>query len=101
MYSYYSRCLSLVVIRLVWSRVPKTRFMKYKQFSAAVYDAVVHFKVGNIATLLIYNKLHIDRGCYTTKGCLDKNKTIISTQCGKVARNKRIERKVYGAGIDD
>ena len=93
MYSYYGRCLSLVVIRLVWSRVPKTRFMKYKQFSAAVYDAAVHFKVGNIATLLIYDKLHIDRGFYTTKGCLDKNKTRISTQCGKVASCSKTEEE--------
>ena len=48
-----------------------------------------------------HDKLHIDRRFNTTKGCLDENKTRISTQCGKVARNKRIERKVYGAGMDD
>ena len=93
MYSYYSRCLSLAVIRLVWNRVPKTRFMKYKQISAAIYDAGVHFKVRNIATLLIYDKPYIDRRLYTTKGCLDENQRRISTQCGKVASCTKTEEE--------
>ena len=35
----------------------------------AVHDAAAHFNVGNLATLLIYDKL--ERGYYTTPGCLE------------------------------
>ena len=50
---------------LIWRRTPKDRF---------VYDAVIHFNIGNLATLLIFDKVNIERGCYTTLGCItDKN----------------------------
>ena len=37
----------------------------------AVHDAAVHFNIGNLATLLIYDKLGIERVYYTTTGCLE------------------------------
>ena len=55
----------------IWNRIRKTRFIKYKQFQMAVHDAAVHFNIGNLATLFIYDKLDIERGYYTTPGCLE------------------------------
>ena len=57
----------------IWNRIPKTRFIKYKQFQMAVHDAAAHFNIGNLATLLIYDKLDIERGYYTTTGCLEND----------------------------
>ena len=37
----------------IWNRIPKTIFIKYKQFQMAVHDAAVHFNIANLATLLI------------------------------------------------
>ena len=35
----------------IWNRIPKSKFIKYKQFEMAVCDATAHFNVGNLATL--------------------------------------------------
>ena len=56
---------------MIWNRVPKSRFIKYKQFATAIFDDTAHFNIGNLATL--YDKLDIERGYYTTKGCIDDN----------------------------
>ena len=42
-------------------------------FELAVYYAVAHFNIGNLATLLIFDKINIERGCYTTLGCITDN----------------------------
>ena len=39
----------------------------------AVYDAVAHFNIGNLATLHIFDKVNIERGYYTTLGCITEN----------------------------
>ena len=51
----------------------KSRFFKYKQFATAIFDATAHFNVGNLATRMIYDKLDIERGYYTTKSCIGDN----------------------------
>ena len=51
----------------------KSRFFKYIQFATAIFDATAHFNVGNLATRMIYDKLDIERGYYTTKNCIDDN----------------------------
>ena len=51
----------------------KSRFFKYKQFATAIFDATAHFNIGNLATRMIYDKLDIERGYYTTKSCIDDN----------------------------
>ena len=48
----------------IWNRIPKTRFIKCKQFQMVVHDAPVHSNIGNLATLLIYDKLGMEE--YTT-----------------------------------
>ena len=52
--------------RMIWNNVPKNRFMKYKKFATAIFDATAHFNIGNLATLMISDKLDIERGYYTT-----------------------------------
>ena len=42
-------------------------------FGLAVYDDVAHFNIGNFATLLIFDKVNIERGYYTTLGCITEN----------------------------
>ena len=57
----------------IWRRTPKDRFVKMTTFELAVYDAVAHFNIGNFATLLIFDKVNIERGYYTTLGCITEN----------------------------
>ena len=65
----------------IWNRVPKIRFISFKVFELSVLDAVSHFNIGNLATLLIYDKVGIHRGYYTTKGCLkDDGRHIINSK---------------------
>ena len=58
---------------LIWRRTPKDRFVQMTTFELAVYDAVAHFNIGNLATLLIFDKINIERGYYTTLGCITEN----------------------------
>ena len=36
----------------IWNRIPKTRFIKYKQFQMAVHDAAAHFNIGNLCQFM-------------------------------------------------
>ena len=46
----------------IWNRIPKPRFVGYKQFKLGVLDAVAPYNIGNMATLLIYDKMGMERG---------------------------------------
>ena len=76
----------------------KSRFFKYKQFATAIFDATAHFNIGNLATRMIYDKLDIERGCYTTKSCIDDNFVHINNARRKSSdeyqgRSKFVNRK--------
>ena len=78
----------------IWNRIPKTRFVKFKVFELALFDAVAHFNIGNLATLLIFDKVGLERGYYTTKGCLDDNKTRIENAKKKSMESVQIRRRI-------
>ena len=42
---------------MIWNRIPKSPFIKYKQFATAIFDATAHFNIGNLATIMIYDNL--------------------------------------------
>ena len=48
----------------IWTRIPKTKFVAFKVFELSVLGDVAHFNIGNLATLLIFDKLGIKRGYY-------------------------------------
>ena len=102
----------------VW--IPKQTFVKLFTFEIGVNDAVSHFNIGNMATLLIYDKLGLERGYWTEKGSYDnnidqiKNSNRKSTESNRARRrqlrgirkcknvqDKTKEGKLYGAGIAD
>ena len=58
---------------LIWRRTAKDRFVKMTTFELALYDVVAHFNIGNLATLLIFDKVNIERGYCTTLGCITEN----------------------------
>ena len=58
---------------LIWRRTPKDRFVKMATFELAVYDAAAHFNIGNLASLLMYDNVNIERGYYTIQGCIVDN----------------------------
>ena len=64
--------------------MPKQRFIKLKTFEIGVYDSVAHFNVGNLATLLIYDAVGIDRGKWTVDGCIDDDAFRIKILVAKV-----------------
>ena len=62
---------------LIWRRTPKGRFVKMTSFELAVYDAVAHFNIGNLASLLVYDNINIERGYYTIQRCIADNNSRI------------------------
>ena len=60
----------------------------------SVLDAVAHFNIGNLATLLTFDKLGIKRGYYTTKGCLDDDKIRIDNSKRKSLDSAKIRRRI-------
>ena len=70
----------------IWNRIRKSRFIGYKQFVMSILDAAVHFNSGNLATLLIYDKMSMERGFHTTNGCLDENTRHLRTRIEKIQK---------------
>ena len=82
---------------LIWRRTPKDRFVKLTTFGFAVYDAVTHFNIGNLASLILYDKVNIERGYYTPLGCISDNETRISNSV-RQSSNKQKTRRRYLRG---
>ena len=61
-------------------RIPKDRFVKMTTFELAVYDAVAHFNIDNLATVLLFDKVNIERGYCTTLECITEC-TLECTRC--------------------
>ena len=78
----------------IWNRIPKSRFVGYKQFEMGVLDAVAHFNIGNMATLLIYDKMGMERGFYTLKGCMNENTSRIKNANRKDKESVKIRRRL-------
>ena len=76
----------------IWNSIPKSRFTGYyKQFGLGVLDAADHFNIGNLATLLMYDKMGMQRGFYTMDACYAER--------GRVSdKNKKQVGSVYGYG---
>ena len=65
-----------------------------KQFEMGVLDAVAHFNIGNIATLLIHDKMGMERGFYTLKGCLNENTSRIKNANRKDKESVKVRRRL-------
>ena len=72
---------------MIWNRVPKSCFIKYKQFATAIFDATAHFNIGNLATLMIYDKLDIERGILPLKVVLMIILCVLTMLVEKVVMN--------------
>ena len=124
----------------IWNRIPKHRFVKLSTFEIGVYDAVAHFNVGredigqykgvlmmiildhfnvgNLASLLIYDAVGVERGYWTVQGCIDDDNFRLNNSCQqssdivksrrrflrgqrkvKCGKTEKQEGKVYGAGM--
>ena len=103
---------------MVWNRIPKERFVKLKTFEIGVHDSIIHFNVGALATLLVYDEVGVERGYWTIKGCESENRMRLNTSLRKttesaktqrrklrgrkkgiIDKNREKEGKVYGSGI--
>ena len=73
----------------MWHRIPKETFVKLRTFEICVNDGVSHFHTGNMATLLIYDKLGLERGYWTEKGCYDNNIDRINNSSRKSTESNR------------
>ena len=56
---------------MIWNSVPGVVSSNVNNSQQLFVDATAHFHIGNLATLMVYDKLDIERGYYTTKGCID------------------------------
>ena len=102
----------------IWNRIPKHRFVKLNTFEIGVYGAVAHFNVGNLASLLVYDAVGVERGYWTVPRCIaDDNyrlsnsrrqssdivkrhrRFLRSQRKVKSVKTKKQEGKVYGAGM--
>ena len=77
---------------LIWRRIPKDQFVKLTTFEFAVHDAVTHFNIGNLASLILYDKVNIERGYYTL-GCISDNETRISNSVGQSSSKLKTRRR--------
>ena len=42
-----------------WNRIPKTRYCGLAKLELAVYDAVAHFNIGRMATIKVFETVHL------------------------------------------
>lgn len=55
---------------MIWDLVPISRHGSFSQFDLDVYDAVVNFNIRQKGSILIlFKKLSMISGEYTSKGC--------------------------------
>ena len=59
---------------LIWERIPKATYVSMKHLQLGTYDAVAHFNIGRKSSCLIYEKLGVIQGRYTTKQCQNLNR---------------------------
>ncbi|GBM35272.1 hypothetical protein AVEN_45535-1 [Araneus ventricosus] len=88
------------VNNVIWSRVPKSKFVQIEALSLGVYDAVCTYNEGNSAKLQALKKLGIQPREYTSHALLrlDKEKLLrskytFSQQSKERRKGKRYERK--------
>ena len=58
---------------MIWKRLPKTEFVSLTQLKFGTYDAVANFNIGRKSSVLVFEKLGMIPGRYTTKGCDTRN----------------------------
>ena len=58
----------------IWERIPKTRYVGIEKLKLGVCDAIANFNIGRKASVMIYEKMSMKPGRYTTKGCSVQNK---------------------------
>ena len=63
----------------VWNRATKTTCVLFTQFQIGVFDAIAHFNIGKKFLLLIYEKLGMKPGYFTTIGCSKLNNACLVT----------------------
>ncbi|GFV44162.1 uncharacterized protein TNCV_1825291 [Trichonephila clavipes] len=88
------------VNNVIWSRVPKKRFVQLEVLSLSTYYAVSSFNMGNVSKLEILRKLCIESGDCTVQAmeCLDKQRTqrekySCLQKTKEVRKEKRLKRK--------
>ena len=77
---------------MIWNRVPKTYFIKYNQFTAA------RFNIGNLPTLMTYDKLYVERGYHTAKGCTNARRISRKQKKRKMVQRRKAGR-LHRSGI--
>ena len=78
----------------VWKRLPKTTYVGFKQFEFGLYDAVAIFNEGRQGTIDILEKLGMEVGVFTMKGCSVINTRRISEAEFKMSEKLKKQRKV-------
>ena len=78
----------------VWKRLPKTTYVGFKQFEFGLYDAVAIFNEGRQCTIDILEKLGMEVGVFTMKGCSVINTRRISEAEFKMSEKAKKQRKV-------
>ena len=72
----------------------ETWFIGFKQFEMSIFDAAVHCNIGNLATLLIFDKMGIEKGFYSTNDCIEGNIQRINNAKRKDSEGVKIRRRM-------
>ena len=59
---------------LIWEQLPKSTDVALPSLKLGTYDAIAHFNIGKKSSCLIYEKLGMIPGHYTTKHCANINR---------------------------
>jgi hypothetical protein len=84
---------------LIWERLPKSRYVSLTQLKFGSYDAVGHFNIGMKSSIMIYEKMQMVPGRYTTKQCANLNQKRLSCSTYKSSEPVRKRRKILRGAV--
>ena len=79
--------------RMIWDRVPKSRYVGKDTFDLGVHDAVANFNMGAAASIEILKVLNITPGIFTEKNCNDIDNSRIYSGEYKEKDSSKLSRK--------
>lgn len=77
----------------IWERIPKSKYASLPQLRFGVYDAVANFNIGRKASILVFEKMHMEPGKYMSYNCNRLNKRRLWNATYKNMEGVKLKRK--------
>ena len=77
----------------IWDRIPKNNYVSLDNLKFGVYDAVGNYNIGMKSTVLIFEKLEMIPGAYTSRGCKYINRKRLCFSAYQNDQAKKLKKK--------